>query len=160
MTPRYRLERRQFIRSSPDEVFDFFCDVTNLQRSTPAFLHLRVVQPRLEKVHEGMLIDYELRLLGVPLHWRSGIESFEPGVRFVDVQLRGPYREWRHLHEFRGAAEGTEMLDRVDYSIPCGPIGSLAHAAFVRRTLGRIFDFRRDVIEQIFNRRGAPTPCQ
>jgi ligand-binding SRPBCC domain-containing protein len=151
MTRGFRLERRQIIPCARSEVFAFFCDAKNLQRITPASLHFQIQEPHGVAVHQGMLIDYKLRLYGLPFHWQSRIESFEPDVRFVDVQLRGPYRAWRHLHEFRDISGGTEMLDRVDYSLPLGPLGSFGHWAFVERTLSRIFDYRRDVIESIFN---------
>ncbi len=91
MTRGFVLERKQFIPCSRSEIFAFFCDAKNLQRITPASLHFQIVQPKEVAVHEGMLIDYKLRWFGVPFHWQSRIESFEPGVRFVDVQLRGPY---------------------------------------------------------------------
>ena len=153
MTRCFVLQRKQFISCSRSEIFAFFCDAKNLQRITPASLQFQIVQPKGVAVHEGMLIDYKLRLFGVPFHWQSRIESFEPGERFVDVQLHGPYRVWRHLHEFRDVPGGTEMLDRVDYSLPLGPLGSFGHWAFVQRILGHIFDYRREAIESIFNDR-------
>lgn len=150
MSRNYRLERSQFVPRPRDEVFAFFSDVKNLERITPEFLHFHVLGEGSTGVHAGMLIDYRLKLFGVPLHWQSRIESFQPGEQFVDVQLRGPYRRWRHLHEFRDAPGGTLMLDQVDYELPLGPLGSLAHALFVRRTLGKIFDFRREKIGELF----------
>jgi ligand-binding SRPBCC domain-containing protein len=100
----------------------------------------------------GTLIDYELRLYGVPLRWRTRIESFEPASGFSDVQLKGPYRRWLHRHEFRAAPGGTEMRDVVDYELPLGPLGRLAHALFVRRSLERIFHHRREAIAEAFVR--------
>jgi ligand-binding SRPBCC domain-containing protein len=153
MTRGFRLERRQFIPCARSEVFAFFCDAKNLQRITPPSLHFRILQPDGIAVHQAMLIDYKLRLYGLPFRWQSRIESFEPDVRFVDIQLRGPYRAWRHLHEFRDISGGTEMFDRVDYSLSLGPLGTFAHWVFVERTLGRIFDYRRDTIMSIFEDR-------
>ncbi|HVX60871.1 MAG TPA: SRPBCC family protein [Pirellulales bacterium] len=146
----HRLERTQFVARPREEVFAFFSDARNLEQITPAFLQFRVLNEGATGVHAGMLIDYRLKLFGIPLRWQSQIEAFEPGEQFVDVQLRGPYRTWRHLHEFRDAPGGTQMIDRVDYALPFGPLGSLAHALFVRRTLGKIFDFRREKIEELF----------
>jgi ligand-binding SRPBCC domain-containing protein len=114
-----------------------------------------MLRPELAAVGEGATLDYRIRLFGVPMRWQSLIESFEPCVRFVDVQRRGPYREWRHWHEFRDARGGTMMADRVEYRMPLGPLGSLAHALFVRRTLKKIFDYRREAIEKIFETRPA-----
>lgn len=152
MSHSYRLERTQFVPRPRDEVFAYFSDARNLERITPRFLRLHVLNQGSTAVREGLLIDYRLRLFGIPLRWQSRIESFEPGERFVDVQLRGPYRHWRHEHEFREAPGGTLVCDRVDYEMPLGPLGRLAHAIFVRRTLNKIFDFRQHETERIFIR--------
>jgi ligand-binding SRPBCC domain-containing protein len=156
----YRLERTQFVPSPREQVFSFFSDARNLERITPEFLQFHVLNNGDTGIHEGMLIDYKLKLFGLPFRWQSRIEAFEPGCRFIDVQLRGPYRRWRHLHEFADVPGGTEMRDCVDYEMPLGPLGQLAHALFVRRTLGKIFDFRREKVEEIFceRRSGATAP--
>jgi hypothetical protein len=146
----YRLERVQQIPRPLGEVFAFFSDATNLERITPGFLRFRILTPRPIPIAAGTLIDYELRLYGVPLRWRTRIESFEPGSSFSDVQLRGPYRRWVHRHEFREVPGGTQMRDVVDYELPFGPAGKLAHALFVRRSLERIFDHRRETIAALF----------
>lgn len=98
----------------------------------------------------GALLDYELRLFGVPLRWRALIEAFEPESGFTDVQLVGPYRSWRHSHAFVEVAGGTEMRDVVVYELPFGWLGRLAHALLVRRTLERIFEHRRRAIAALF----------
>ncbi len=152
MSRSYRLERTQLVPRPREEVFAFFSDAKNLEQITPAFLQFHVLNEGSTGVRAGMLIDYRLKLFGLPFRWQSQIASFEPGKQFVDVQLRGPYRSWRHLHEFRDVPGGTQMLDRVEYELPFGPLGSLAHVLFVRRTLGRVFDFRREKIEEIFGR--------
>jgi ligand-binding SRPBCC domain-containing protein len=105
----------------------------------------------------GTAIEYRLRLHGIPIRWLTRIETWEPGARFVDVQVRGPYRVWRHTHSFESHADGTLVRDAVRYDLPLGPIGRLAHAAFVRRDLERIFDFRR---EEVARRLGAGTARQ
>jgi ligand-binding SRPBCC domain-containing protein len=64
--------------------------------------------------------------------------------------VRGPYRRWHHTHEFIEAEGGTLMRDTVEYAIPYGPLGRLAHALLVKRWLRRIFDYRRDVLERRF----------
>lgn len=152
MSAAYRLDRTQFVPRPREEVFAFFSDARNLERITPQFLHFHVLNAGSTAVHEGMLIDYRLRVFGVPLRWQSKIESFEPGEQFVDVQVRGPYRSWRHLHEFHDVPGGTQMIDCVEYELPWGPLGRLAHALFVRRTLKKIFDYRQHQIERLFIR--------
>ena len=148
MTP-YRLEREQWIDESPDRVFEFFSRAENLGLLTPPWMHFRILTPTPIRMGAGTRIDYTIRLGGVPLSWRTRIESWQPGLRFVDVQERGPYRLWRHLHEFRPLARGVLMTDRVDYQLPLGALGRFAHAVFVRATLSAIFDYRFQRIREI-----------
>ncbi len=147
------LERVQFIPRPRSEVFAFFSDASNLERITPPFLRFRIVTPTPIDIREGALLDYRLSLFGVPFSWRTRIDVFEPDVRFVDSQLRGPYSLWRHLHEFTEVDGGTRMLDRVEYDVPLGPLGDVARALFVTRTVERIFDFRADAIEGLLGAR-------
>ena len=90
--------------------------------------------------------------------YRGRIEAFEPPSHFVDVQLRGPYRLWRHRHEFEDHDGGTRMRDVVEYELRGGPLGRVAHALFARQALRRIFDFRAARIAELvlYN---APTEC-
>lgn len=140
------LEREQLVRREPHETWEFFQDAHNLEAITPKLLGFRVITPRPIAMGEGALIDYRLRLHGVPVRWRTRIDEWEPDRRFVDQQVRGPYALWHHTHTFEPQAEGTLMRDRVRYRLPLGLAGALAHAAFVRRDLEEIFDFRRDEV--------------
>jgi hypothetical protein len=158
------LERVQLIPLPRAEVFPFFADARNLERITPPWLHFHIVTPGDIPTTPGTLIDYRLSLLGVPFGWRTRIEAVEPGRSFVDRQLRGPYRLWHHLHTFEdapgpapgpGQAAWTRMTDRVDYELPLGPLGAVAHAAFVRHALGRIFDHRREAIARLLPAAGS-----
>jgi ligand-binding SRPBCC domain-containing protein len=140
------LERSQRLPRPPEDVFPFFADAFNLEAITPAWLHFRVLTPAPVAMAAGTLLAYRLRLHGLPLRWLTRIEVWEPPVRFVDVQLRGPYRLWHHTHTFEPDGDGTLMRDRVRYALPLGPLGELAHAALVRRDLDRIFAFRHAVV--------------
>ena len=146
----HRLERQQFVPRPRDEVFGFFSDAQNLGMLTPAFLNFRILTPLPLDMRSGILIDYQIRLGGIPMRWRTRIETFEAPVRFVDVQLAGPYRTWRHVHEFQDAPGGTLVTDRVDYALPFGFLGALVHRLFVRRALTRIFDYRQQRLTEIF----------
>ncbi|HEX4147547.1 MAG TPA: SRPBCC family protein [Pirellulales bacterium] len=145
----YTLEREQFIPRRLEEVFAFFGDGRNLQAITPDFVDFRIITAGPLEIRTGAIIDYRLRLFGIPLAWRSRIEDFEPLVGFTDVQLSGPYRRWHHRHEFQAVDGGTRMTDRVDYAIGYGPLGRLAHALFVRPTLAKIFAYRRQRIAEL-----------
>jgi ligand-binding SRPBCC domain-containing protein len=140
------LERSQRLPRPPDEVFPFFADALNLEAITPAWLHFRVLTPPPVTMAAGARLEYRLRLHGLPLRWLTRIEVWEPPVRFVDVQVRGPYRLWHHTHSFEPHGDGTLMRDRVRYALPLGPLGELAHALLVRRDLDRIFAVRHAVV--------------
>jgi ligand-binding SRPBCC domain-containing protein len=146
----FRIERAQTVMRPRNHVFEFFADALNLERITPAFLRFRVLTPPPLVMAAGTVIDYRLRLHGVPVRWRALIEEFVPGRTFTDVQVAGPYRSWRHRHEFTDVAGGTEVRDVVEYEMPLGPLGALARALFVGRSLERIFDFRRRAVAAIF----------
>jgi ligand-binding SRPBCC domain-containing protein len=137
------LERTQIVRRPLDETFKFFSDPLNLERLTPAFLKFRFLTPPPAEVRPGTVIDYQIRLYGVPVHWRTQIEVVEAPNRFVDVQEKGPYALWRHSHSFRDIGDGaTEMKDRVEYAMPMGVLGEIAYRLFVARSLKEIFDYR------------------
>jgi ligand-binding SRPBCC domain-containing protein len=157
MTFRYRLERSQWVPRPRDEVFAFFARAENLERLTPAFLRFRILTPGPIRVAPGTLIDYRLRLHGVPIRWRTRIETFVPGESFTDVQLSGPYKLWHHRHEFEDEAGGTRVRDVVDYELPLGPLGALAHGLFVGRRVQQIFDYRQQVIARMLGARSKPS---
>jgi ligand-binding SRPBCC domain-containing protein len=137
------LERSQRIPLSPEEAFAFFGDARNLERITPPWLRFRVVTPDPVQMGRGTLIRYRLRLHGVPVGWLTEIREWQPGVRFRDVQVTGPYALWDHTHTFEPDGNGGTVIgDRVVYEIPYGRLGEAAKALFVRRDVERIFDFR------------------
>jgi ligand-binding SRPBCC domain-containing protein len=148
----HTLERTQVVPVAPGEAFEFFADAFNLEVITPPWLHFRVVAPGPIAMKAGTLIEYRLRLHGMPIRWLTRIEAWEPGRRFEDRQLRGPYGVWHHSHSFAPHDHGTSMRDVVRYAMPLGPLGRLAHRALVRRDLERIFDFRRDAVAARFAR--------
>ena len=149
----HKLERRQHLPASPQESFEFFADAMNLEAITPPWLRFRVTTRAPIEMRSGTVIEYKLRLHGVPVGWRARIEAWEPGRRFTDVQLSGPYRLWHHTHWFERDGDGTLMRDVVRYALPLGPIGALAHLLVVRRDLDRIFDFRSDAVARLIQSR-------
>ncbi len=144
------LESSQWIPRPIEEVFQFFSLEANLETLTPPFLNFRVTNKSPGPMTTGTLIDYRLKVRGIPVKWRTRIESWEPGKRFVDTQLRGPYALWHHTHEFFPRYGGTFMTDRVRFRLPLGRLGELVAGAFVRRDVRMIFEFRRATIERLF----------
>jgi hypothetical protein len=153
------LERTQVVPLPRARVFDFFSDARNLEAITPGFLHFSILPPVPVEIREGTRIDYRLSLLGVPFRWRTRIEAWQPGVRFVDVQERGPYATWRHTHTFTDVEGGTRVDDRVEYRLPLGPLGDAAHGLLVRRMLARIFDHRRERIAALLGAEPGSSPA-
>ena len=147
----YNLKREQSVKRPLDEVFAFFEKAENLSRITPSSLGFEILTPTPIHMKDGTVIDYTIRLAGMPIHWRSLITSYEPPYCFVDVQLKGPYAFWHHTHSFKETQGGTLITDEVHYALPFGFLGRLAHALFVKRQLKKIFDYRAQVIARVFS---------
>ena len=146
----YTLKREQFVPRPLEEVFEFFSDARNLEFITPQWLNFQVLTPQPIEIERGTLLDYRLKWHGVPIAWRTKIVGWNPPRSFVDVQLRGPYRLWHHTHAFAAVSGGTQMVDTVNYELPLGFLGSIAHEMGVRRDLERVFDYRMKVIAERF----------
>lgn len=123
----------------PEKLFSFFADAANLETLTPPWLNFKIITPTPIAMREGTLIDYRLRVHGVPVRWRTRINVWQPPHRFVDEQLRGPYRQWIHEHTFEPQDGGTLARDYVRYAVP---LDFFAHRFFVRPDVERIFAFR------------------
>jgi ligand-binding SRPBCC domain-containing protein len=134
----------------PAELFSFFGDAANLDAITPPWLNFRIVTPRPIEMRAGTLIDYKLRVRGLPLRWRTLIKEWQPPHRFVDEQLRGPYRQWIHTHTFEPRDGGTLAGDVVRYAVP---FDFIVHPLFVRRDIENIFVFRQKALHARFGGR-------
>ncbi len=130
-----------------EEIFPFFGEARNLEVLTPPWLKFEVLTPAPVIMRVGTLIDYRIKIHGVPIRWRTEIVEWDPPHRFVDVQLRGPYTLWHHTHTFSERDGGTLCGDHVRYR-PRG--GALINWLFVRGDVARIFDFRRQRLLQLF----------
>jgi hypothetical protein len=142
-----------------DEVFPFFADPRNLERLTPPWLHFSVLGASSAQLAAGTTIDYRLRIHGFPLRWRSLISVWEPPYRFVDEQVIGPYRLWRHLHSFEPDGDATLARDWVEYAAPGGP---LTRKLLIDPDVRRIFAFRARALIEVFGdarRRATRSPA-
>jgi len=139
--------RSELLLQSPlGVVFPFFSDASNLEALTPPWMRFRIVTPRPIAMHAGALIDYRLRVRGIPLRWRSEITAWDPPFRFADEQRRGPYRFWKHEHHFEECEGGTRALDIVHYAVP---FDFFSHRLLVKPDIERIFAFRtKELLER------------
>lgn len=144
---RYRLEAACEVAAPLDEVFPFFADAGNLQRITPPLLHFEILTPRPLEMGVGAMIDYKLRVRGLPMRWRSEITAWDPPHRFVDEQRKGPYRFWIHEHTFEDRGGRTALRDSVEYGVPGG---ALVHKLFVGPDVRKIFAYRTRVMQELF----------
>ena len=144
--PLPHIHRAAVVPVSLEETFAFFSDAANLERLTPPWLAFRIRTPLPIVMREGATIDYRISLRGLPLPWRSRIDVWEPDVCFVDRQIVGPYRWWRHEHRFSRVDGGTRVVDHVEYV----PRMRALSRRLVERDLTRIFDYRYDSLQRIF----------
>lgn len=139
------LRAEAFIPLPRERVFPFFAAAENLERITPPELRFRIVTPLPVEMREGTVIDYRLRLDGIPFGWRTLITEWDPPFAFTDTQLKGPYHTWVHRHTFQEVEGGTLMVDEVRWRVPLWPLGGLT-VPLVRRKVSRIFRHRQEAI--------------
>lgn len=143
------LKRSLTLNLPRERVFDFFADAANLERITPPQLNFHIVTQQPIDLKEDALIDYKLKLRGLPLIWRTVISVWRPPFEFVDEALKSPYKQWIHRHTFTEIGENKTLIeDEVRYRLPFEPFGDLAHF-IVRRELNYIFDFRQKTVAEI-----------
>lgn len=146
----HTLRRTQQIPQPLHTVFPFFSAPENLETITPPWLRMHILTPRPIEMREGAIFDYYVQTRGLKLRWTTVITDFDPPHRFVDVQLLGPYAYWHHVHHFEERNGETIIQDEVRYVPPYGFLGELMHTFFIRRDLERIFDYRQQVIGELF----------
>lgn len=144
----------QWVSQQPSEIFPYLSNVENLEELTPSSLKFKVIGKTTEKMTTGTKFDYRLSIHGIPMRWQSEITNWQSGEKFSDKQVRGPYSQWHHTHEFIPFAGGTLLRDRVHYKLPLGFWGDILAGWQVTREVAQIFAYRRKIIDQKF---GAET---
>ena len=146
----YVIERSVWVARPVSQVFPFFAAAENLERLTPPELGFRIRSRLPIEMRKGALIDYTIKLYGIPMKWQTGITEWNPPYSFEDTQFAGPYAKWVHTHGFVSDRGGTTIHDRVVYALPFGPLGRLVHP-LIRRQLRGIFGFREAFLDREFN---------
>jgi ligand-binding SRPBCC domain-containing protein len=153
----YALKQEQWIARPIDEVFAFFSDARNLEAITPPWVGFKILSMSSDAIAEGTEIRYQIRLHGIPIHWRTEILRWDPPHSFVDVQRSGPYKLWEHTHRFEAHGDRTRMSDEVRYALPFGVLGRMVHRLKVGADVRKIFEYRRKRIDEHFATRGGAT---
>lgn len=151
----YQIIREQQLNCSIDKAWEFFSSANNLSVITPEDMKFTVLtQLDNDDIFEGMIIDYSITpIFNIQMHWQTEIIHIDYKKSFVDFQVKGPYKLWHHYHEFIENEKGVLVRDIVDYELPLGFIGKIAHRLFVKKKLEYIFDYRKDVLEVLFNQK-------
>ena len=148
----YQLKRKQIVKTDLKTCWDFFSSPQNLKKITPEYMGFNIKYELPEKMYEGLMIEYTVKpVLGIPMTWVTEIKTVKDNLFFVDKQRKGPYKIWHHEHHFKEVDGGIEMTDIVSYEIPLGIIGRLAHSLFVRKKLESIFNYRIQMVDEIFS---------
>jgi ligand-binding SRPBCC domain-containing protein len=151
------LTAEQLLPRPREEVFAFFADAANLEVLTPPWVGFTILTPLPITMARGTRIEYRIRIHGIGLRWETLIPIWEPPDRFVDEQVRGPYRRWVHEHTFESQGTATLCRDRVQYELRGGRLlAGLAHRWFVRPDLERIFGYRAEQLAARFPANAPP----
>ncbi|WP_343607696.1 SRPBCC family protein [Chryseobacterium oranimense] len=152
---KHRLIREQQLNCDRATAWKFFSSANNLSEITPKDMNFVVLTAmENDEIYEGMLIDYYVSpLFGIKMKWQTEIIKVDFQRSFIDFQKKGPYKIWHHHHEFISNEKGVLMKDTVDYELPLGFLGEIAHAVFVKKKLEYIFDYRYAVLEKMFNKK-------
>lgn len=150
-----KLAFEQWVAVPPPQIWKFFSSEQNLERITPPFLSFHVLGKSTDKIGEGTTIDYRLKVHGLPILWRTLISGWVDSRKFVDEQIRGPYRRWVHTHEFEAFADGTLIRDSIILKPPLGWLGRALLLILILADVEAIFKFRSEAISKIFSHKAS-----
>jgi hypothetical protein len=145
-----KIVAKQWLPFQVEEVFNFFAAAENLEKITPDYLEFKILKMSTAKIEKGTLIDYRLKIHGIPVHWQTEITDWDKNSFFSDCQLKGPYKIWFHRHFFVPYKNGTYIKDEVDYLLPLGSLGNFLGHWPIKRDLAKIFNHRQNVIANLF----------
>ncbi|MCL6266172.1 SRPBCC family protein [Flagellimonas myxillae] len=147
----YKLHTKQYLPISIMEAWEFLSNPKNLPNITPKHMEFSIISGGDRLMYPGQIIAYTVKPFpGYAVRWVTEITHMEDGYYFVDEQRHGPYAFWHHKHFLKEHGNGVIMEDIVDYALPYGILGRLAHTLFVKRQLNKIFEHRRVQLETIF----------
>lgn len=147
----YQYKAEQFLPIDLEQAWNFFSNPKNLSTLTPKEMEFTVLTELPAAIYKNMIIDYIVKpLFAIPLKWQTEITEVDYLKYFTDVQNKGPFKLWRHKHEFFEVENGVLMKDTVDYQMPFGILGTLAHSILVEKRIEGIFTYRKKVLEDLY----------
>lgn len=147
----YQYKSEQNLPIEMETAWDFLSDPKNLKTITPDYMGFDILSGADRKMFSGQIIQYILTpILGIPFRWVTEITNVDQGRYFVDEQRFGPYTFWHHKHFIEPIEGGVKMTDIVDYKLPLGPLGKLAHWLFVSKKVKEIFSYRTQKLNELF----------
>ncbi|MBL6646549.1 MAG: SRPBCC family protein [Flavobacteriaceae bacterium] len=147
----YQYKSEQILPIDMEKAWDFLSDPKNLKTITPDYMGFDIISGADRKMFSGQIIQYILTpILGIPFRWVTEITHVDQGKYFVDEQRFGPYTFWHHKHFIEPTDGGVKMIDIVDYKLPLGLLGKLAHALFVSKKVKQIFSYRTQKLNELF----------
>lgn len=177
---RFSYHTEQHLPYPVEQVFAFFADPDNLPLLMPAWQYARIEQqslvpppiqsnpsaPQIRASGVGSHVTLSFRPFPFSpfrLHWQAEISEFVWNEHFCDAQLRGPFAYWNHCHYIRQVNESgmdaTLIADNVEYELPFGIAGQIAHRLFIRRQIERTFAYRQVQLARILGLiRPTPQP--
>ena len=146
----YTLSREQYVNTTLSAAWDLLKNPANLDLITPEDLQFHIVSPIPRTMFNGLIIEYRINIPWFGKHaWIAEIKHIKEMHSFVDEQRLGPYRFWYHYHQLDAEAGRIKLSDKVYYEVPFGLFGRIIHFLFIRQTLKRIFDYRKEKLAEI-----------
>ncbi len=145
--------RKQIIKSDIESIWKFMSSPKNLDEITPIWMNFEITSKNTnQNMYPGMIITYNVTpFLNLKMVWITEITHIEDHILFIDEQKIGPYKMWHHEHRFEQVDDGILMTDTITYVPPFGLLGMLANHLFIKKRITKIFDYRKNILEKIFN---------
>ena len=147
----YTFHRKQKLPISVEKAWEFLSNPANLKTITPKYMSFDILSGNEKPMYAGQIIQYIVTpILGIKTKWVTEITHVKKNEYFVDEQRFGPYALWHHKHFINEIEGGVEMEDIIDYKIPLGLLGQIAHPILVKPKLEEIFAYRQTKLIELF----------
>lgn len=147
-TSKMHFVKESLIHASPERVFAFHEQDSALELLSPPWETARVLQNAgISQVGSRAII--ETNIIGpFKTRWIAEHTVYQPPHLFEDVQIRGPFRRWRHRHIINAHPEGATLRDEIEYEPPLGILGRLLAPLLIEKRLRKLFGYRHRVTRE------------